>query len=47
MKRTLSKGKKLSWKPLKSVAPVKISARDIKGVKIVVPTHKLKKILID
>ena len=47
MKRTLSKGEKLNWKPLRTVASVKISAQDLKGRKVVVSAQKSKRVVID
>jgi len=47
MKKTLSKGEKLNWKPLRTVAPMKISAQNLKGRKIVVSAPKSKRVVID
>lgn len=47
MKRQQSKGEKLNWKPLKTVASVKISAQDLKGRKVVVSSRNSKKVVID
>lgn len=47
MKKTLSKGEKLNWKPLRTVPSVRISAQDLKGRKIVVSAQKSKKVVID
>ncbi|WP_312322470.1 hypothetical protein [Soonwooa sp.] len=46
MKKTLSKGEKLNWKPLTTVVSVKISATDLKGRKVVVPADKSKSVRI-
>ncbi len=45
MKKTLSKGEKLNWKPLRTVASVSISAKDLKGRKVVASAHSLKKVV--
>lgn len=41
----MSKGEKLNWKPLRTVASVKISAADLIGKKVVVPTHSSKRVV--
>ncbi len=38
-----SKGEKLNWKPLKTVAPVRISAKNLKGNKVGVSSNSSNK----
>ncbi|NBA76979.1 hypothetical protein GOQ04_15580 [Emticicia sp. ODNR4P] len=44
--QTLTKAKKQNWKPLKSVTPVQISAKNIEGVKIIAANTDSKKLVI-
>lgn len=44
--RTLTKAEKQNWKPLHKVTAVKISAKDIKGEKIVVSNSGSKRVVI-
>lgn len=45
-KQTFTKAKKQNWKPLKSVAPVQISAKNIEGVKVIAANTDSKKLVI-
>jgi hypothetical protein len=45
MKKTISKGEKLNWKPLRTVVSVKISAADLKGRKVVASAHSSKRVI--
>lgn len=38
-----SKGEKLNWKPLKTVTPVRISAKNLKGNKVSVSSNSSNK----
>ncbi|MDQ0477087.1 hypothetical protein QGN23_00615 [Chryseobacterium gotjawalense] len=43
--RTLSKGEKLNWKPLSTVVSVKISAKNLKGRKVVASAVSPKRVV--
>lgn len=44
--RALTKGEKQNWRPLRNVTPVKISAKNIEGNKVVVSKSTSDRILI-
>ncbi|HAY3534680.1 hypothetical protein [Elizabethkingia anophelis] len=47
MSKIKSKGEKLNWKPLRSVEPIKISAKNLKGRTVIVKTDAPKRMIID
>ena len=44
--RTLTKAEKQNWKPLRNVTAVKISAKKIKGERVVVSNSNSKRLVI-